>query len=144
MAAIRARRAAADQICPDLSSRRMRSRSSACDFGRTSGAIDAADRPAVRCGIARDVEIRRFARFQRQLRVLDQGKPRDPVERRFGFAPVDARIFGPEIGVTGLAPIRQFAGIEKLNGKVKPAHLAVLPDVPDQFVLQALRVAFLQ
>ncbi len=66
------------------------------------------------------------------------------MERCLGFVPLDASVFDPEIGVAGLAPIGQFSGIEKLNGKVEPAHLAIFFDVPDQFVLQSHRIAFLQ
>ena len=42
------------------------------------------------------------------------------------------------------APIGHFAGVEKLNGKVEPAHQIIFLDVPDQFVLQSLRIAFFQ
>src|SRR5450631_541265 len=90
-------------------------RPSAGDFRRTAGAIDTADGPAVRRRVARHVEISRFARFRRQLRILDERKPRNSMERRFGFAPFDACVLGPEIGVTGLAPIGHLAGVEKLN-----------------------------
>ena len=129
---------------PDLSFSRLRSRASAGDLRRTAGAIDAADRPAVRCGIACNVKIYGFACFRRQLRILDQRKPCNPVERRFGFVPFHARVLDPEIGVASLAPIGHLASIEKLNGKVEPAQLAILLDVPCQFVLQALGVALLQ
>src|SRR6266702_1399947 len=119
-------------------------RPSAGNFRRTAGTIDAADGSAVGRRIARDVEIRRLARFRRQLRILDERKPRNPVEWRFGFAPFDACVLGPEIGITGLAPIGHLAGVEKLNGKVELAHPAILRDVPGQFVLQAFRIVLLQ
>jgi hypothetical protein len=42
----------------------------------------------------------------------------------------DVGIFYPEISVSNLAPIFHLAGVKKLNGEVKRAHLAIPPDVP--------------
>src|SRR5258706_16332868 len=74
-------------LCLDLLSWGMRSCFSAGYFRGTAGAIDAADGPAVRCRVARDIKIYRLARFQRQLRIPHQNKPRNPVERHLGFVP---------------------------------------------------------
>ena len=49
----------------DLMSGRVRARFPAGNFCRTAGAIDAAHRRAVSCGVTCDIEICRFARFQR-------------------------------------------------------------------------------
>jgi hypothetical protein len=50
---------------PSLSSGRLGSRFSAGDFRGAAGAIDASHRPAVGRRVARDIEIGRFAGFQR-------------------------------------------------------------------------------
>jgi hypothetical protein len=51
--------------------------------------------PAIGCGAARDIEIDRFARFHRQLRIPQKGEPRNGVKRRFGLVPLDAGISNP-------------------------------------------------
>src|SRR5450631_1452056 len=120
-----------------------RTRLPASNFRRTAGTIDASNGRAVRSRVSRHIEIYCITLTWRKLRVRQKSKPCDRVEGRFRFVPLDACVFDPEIGVTSLAPICHFAGVEKLNGKVEPAHLAIFLEVPQQFFLQALRLAFL-
>src|SRR5216684_3997879 len=116
---------------------------SAGHFRGPAGAIDTSDRSAVRCRVSCDIEIYCIAFLRRKLRVWQEGKPRDRVEGRFGFVPLDARVFDPEGGVPVLAPICHLVHVEKLNGDIEPAHLVIFLQVPDQLVLQPLRVALL-
>ena len=66
------------------------------------------------------------------------------MERRLRLVPLKARVLDPEVGVVALAPIRHSLRVDELDAEVEAAHLAVLVEVPDQFVLQAVRVTFLQ
>jgi len=116
----------------------------ASNFRGPARAVDAPNRRAVRCRVSCDVEIYRFACFRRKLRIGQKVKPRDRVERCFRFVPLDTRVFDPEVGVPALAPISHPVDVEELDPKVESAHLAVFPEVPDQFVLQALRITPLQ
>jgi hypothetical protein len=62
------------------------------------------------------------------------------VERRFRFAPLHARVFDPEIGVATFAPVGHPFDVEELEAKVEDTHLAIFLDVPDQLILQAVRI----
>ena len=75
---------------------------------------------------------------------LEEGEAGDVVEGCFGFVPLDAGVFDPEAGVVGLAPVGHFGGVEELDSEVEAAHLVVLLEVPDEFVLEAVGVALLQ
>jgi hypothetical protein len=48
------------------------------------------------------------------------------------------------VGVPTLAPIGHLVGVKELDPEVEAAHLAIFLEVPNQFVLQSLRVAPLQ
>ena len=63
---------------------------------------------------------------------------------RFGFIPVNAGVFGPEAGIVVFAPIRHPRGIEKLHAEIEGAHLAIFLEVPDQFILQGIGIAFVE
>src|ERR1700730_6011765 len=116
----------------------------ASNFRGPARAVDAPHRRAVRCRVSCDVEIYRFACFRRKLRIRQEGKPRDRVEGRVGLAPLDAGGFDPEAGIPTLAPVRHLVDVEELDPKNEAAHFAILPEVPDEFVLQALRITPLQ
>jgi hypothetical protein len=49
-----------------------------------------------------------------------------------------------QYGVPTLAPIGHFVGVEELESKIKAAHLDIFFQVPDQLVLQGVRVTPLQ
>src|SRR6266850_235741 len=66
------------------------------------------------------------------------------MELRFRLLPLDTRVFNPEVGVTTLPPIGHSVGVEELDSKIKTAHLAIFLEVPDELVLQTLRVTLLQ
>src|SRR6266542_3368093 len=117
---------------------------SAGNLPSPAGAINTAKGCAVRCRVPCDIEICCFAGFLRKLRLRQEGKACYRVERRFCFVPLDTRVFDPEGGVQMLAPIGHPFGVEKLDSKVEAAHLAIFVDVPDQLVLQAVRVTPLQ
>src|SRR2546430_1509736 len=76
--------------------------------------------------------------------MRQESKPRDRVEGRFGFVPLDARVFDPEVGIAKLAPICHRVGVEELNCKIEAAHPSIFLQVPDELVLQAFRIVFLQ
>src|ERR1700751_3976741 len=53
------------------------------------------------------------------------------MEGRFGFVPLDARIFDPEVSIPMLAPVRHPGSVEQLDPKIEAAHLAVFLEVAD-------------
>src|SRR6266478_1774721 len=120
------------------------SRLPAGDFRGPAGTIDASKRRTVWCRVSGDIEIGCIALFRPKPGARQESKARDRVEGRFRFAPLDAGVFDPEVGVPMLAPICHLVGIEKLNAKIETAHRAIFPEVPDQLVLQALRITPLQ
>jgi len=64
--------------------------------------------------------------------------------RCLGLIPLDARVFDPEIGITSLAPIFSFFRCRETGTEKSNQLICYLFDVPDQFVLQALWITFLQ
>src|SRR5258708_6875967 len=92
----RLRSKAGADSCSGLSSSRPRPGLPAGDFCWAAGPIDAADGPAVGCGVAGDVEIDGLACFGWQLRISKESKPGHHMERRLGFIPFHARVLRPE------------------------------------------------
>src|SRR5580658_4912828 len=117
---------------------------SAGGLSEAASTINAPKGGTVSCRMPRYIEIGHFAGVWSKLRLREQGQPRDRVERRFCFLPLDARVFNPEVGVVALAPIGHPVGVEQLDAKVETAHPAVFVEVPDQLILQAFWVILLQ
>src|SRR5271170_2666813 len=70
--------------------------------GRSSeavGAINASKGGATRRRVRCDIETGRFASIRPKLRLRYQGEPRDRVEGRFRFVPLDTRVLNPKVGV---------------------------------------------
>ena len=66
------------------------------------------------------------------------------MKRSFRFIPVNTGVFGPEVGVVMFAPVRHPAGIEELHAEIEGAHLAIFLEVPEQFILQGVGIAFIE
>src|SRR5437867_718994 len=77
----------------------LQARLSAGELPMLAGAINAPDGLAVRCRVPCDIEVCRFAGLRRELRIRQEGKPCDRVERRYRFVPLDTRVLDPEVGV---------------------------------------------
>src|SRR6266478_2135027 len=130
--------------CACYPTARVHSRLPAGNFRRPARTIDASKGRTVWCRVSGDIEIGCIALFRPKPGARQESKARDRVEGRFRFAPLDAGVLDPEVGVPMLAPICHLVGIEKLNAKIETAHRAIFPEVPDQLVLQALRITPLQ
>lgn len=91
-----------------------------------------------------DIDIGFVGGIRLKVRFRQKSKPCHRVEGCFDFIPIETRIFDPEVGVVKLAPISHLAGVEKLESKFEGAGFAVFIEVPDQLVLQAIRISCLQ
>src|SRR5277367_4918165 len=114
------------------------------DFAHLAGAVDTADWRAIGSAVPGDIEIRSFARCLQKLRIRQKGEPCNGMERSFRFIPVNAGVFSPEVRVVMFAPIRHSAGIEELHAEIEGAHRAIFLEMPDEFVLQGVGIAFIK
>ena len=71
-------------------------------------------------------------------------EPRDGVERRLIFRPLDGCVFNPEGGVPALALVGHVRDVQELKAEVERAHHRVFVQVADQLVAQRIRIAPLQ
>ena len=63
---------------------------------------------------------------------------------RLLFVPVDARIFDPEARVPSLAAPGHPIRVEELDSEVESAHPGIFIEMPDQIVLEPIRITPLQ
>ena len=113
-------------------------------LGAPAGAVDAAEGGAVGHCVSGHVEIGVGAFLRGELRLRQKGKPRHGMEGCLAFVPLDARILDPEARVAAPAPIRHSRNVQKLEPDIEAAHRTVVFEMPNQLMLQGVRIASLQ